>query len=74
MADEATNNESFARRGSGNPGLRTLDSLYYDYAHPAWVKMEEIELALAKTTKKKLNRAKKIQTTEALAYAYLHNK
>jgi len=33
MADEASTNESFARRGNGNPGLRTLDSLYYDYAH-----------------------------------------
>jgi hypothetical protein len=32
MADEATNNESFARRGNGKSGLRTLDSLYYDYA------------------------------------------
>jgi len=32
MADEASRNESFARRGNGNPGLRTLDSLYYDYA------------------------------------------
>ncbi len=32
LADERSNNESFARRGNGNPGLRTLDSLYYDYA------------------------------------------
>ncbi|MHA2057435.1 MAG: hypothetical protein ACW979_07400 [Candidatus Thorarchaeota archaeon] len=32
MADETENHESFARRGNGNPGLRTLDSLYYDYA------------------------------------------
>ncbi|MBY8997939.1 MAG: hypothetical protein KGD60_09415 [Candidatus Thorarchaeota archaeon] len=32
MADESSSNESFARRGNGNPGLRTLDSLYYDYA------------------------------------------
>ena len=33
MADEASSNESFARRGNGNPGLRTLDSLYYYYSH-----------------------------------------
>jgi hypothetical protein len=32
MADETANNESFAKRGNGNPGLRTLDSLYYDFA------------------------------------------
>ncbi|MFW9963377.1 MAG: hypothetical protein ACFFCX_07430 [Candidatus Sifarchaeia archaeon] len=31
MADEATN-ESFAKRRNGNPGLTTLDSLYYDFA------------------------------------------
>jgi len=32
MADEATRNKSFAKRGNGNPGLRMLDSLYYEYA------------------------------------------
>ncbi len=32
LADERSNNEAFARRGNGNPGLRTHDSLYYDYA------------------------------------------
>jgi hypothetical protein len=31
-------------------------------------------MALAKTDKKKLKRAKKAQTTEALAYAYLYNR
>jgi hypothetical protein len=31
-------------------------------------------MALAKNDRKKLNRAKKIQSTEALAYAYLYNK
>ena len=72
MADEASRNESFARRGNGNPGLRTLDSLYYDYARIKWAGMEVIEMALAKTNKKKLNRAKKAQSTEALAYAYLY--
>lgn len=32
MADEKAINESFAKRGNGIPGLRTLDSLYYEYA------------------------------------------
>jgi len=32
MADGAANNESFAKRGKRNPRLRTLDSLYYDFA------------------------------------------
>jgi hypothetical protein len=31
-------------------------------------------MALEKTEKKKLKKAKKIQSTEALAYAYLYNK
>jgi hypothetical protein len=31
-------------------------------------------MALAKTEKKKLNQARKIQSTEALAYAYLYNR
>ena len=31
-------------------------------------------MALAKTDKRKLNPAKKIQTTEALAYAYLYRR
>ncbi len=32
MADDPKNNGSLGRRGRGNPGLNTLDSLYYDYA------------------------------------------
>ena len=32
MADEASIHGSFARRGNENPRIRTLDSLYYDYA------------------------------------------
>lgn len=31
-------------------------------------------MALAKNDKRKLNRAKKAQSTEALAYAYLYRK
>ncbi len=31
-------------------------------------------MALAKTDKRKLNHGKKIQTTEALAYAYLYRR
>jgi hypothetical protein len=31
-------------------------------------------MALAKNDKRKLNHAKKIQSTEALAYAYLYRK
>ncbi len=31
-------------------------------------------MALAKTDKKKLNHGKKLQSTEALAYAYLYNR
>jgi len=31
-------------------------------------------MALAKTDKKKLHYGKKLQSTEALAYAYLYNK
>ena len=31
MADESIRNKTFAKRGTGNPGLKTLDSLYYDY-------------------------------------------
>jgi hypothetical protein len=36
--------------------------------------LEVIELALAKTERKKLARAKKAQSTEALAYAWLYRK
>ena len=32
MADDPKNVKSLIRRGNGNPGLNTLDSLYYDYA------------------------------------------
>ena len=31
MTDEAKNGEAFARRRNRNSGLKTLDSLYYDY-------------------------------------------
>jgi len=31
-------------------------------------------MALAKTDRKKLNHGKKLQSTEALAYAYLYNR
>ena len=74
MADETAINESFASRGNGNPGLRTLDSLYYDFARIKWAIMEVIEMALAKTEKKKLDKTKKAWTTEALAYAYLYHR
>jgi hypothetical protein len=30
MADDLKNLKSLSRRGKGNPGLNTLDSLYYD--------------------------------------------
>ena len=32
MADDPSNNKSLGKRGNGNPGLKTLDSLYYDHA------------------------------------------
>ena len=32
MADDPSNNRSLRKGGNGNPGLKTLDSLYYDYA------------------------------------------
>ena len=32
MADENSNNETFLMRRNRNPRLRTLESLYYDYA------------------------------------------
>ena len=32
MADDPLNNKALRKRGDGNPGLKTLDSLYYDYA------------------------------------------
>ena len=31
MADVPSNNKSLRKLGNGNPGLKTLDSLYYDY-------------------------------------------
>ena len=32
MADEKANKKSLAKRENGNPGLKTLDSLYYEHA------------------------------------------
>ena len=32
MADVPSNTRSLRKRGNGNPGLKTLDSLYYNYA------------------------------------------
>lgn len=32
MADDPSNNKSLRKRGNGNPGIKMLDSLYYDYA------------------------------------------
>ena len=31
MADDPSNNKSLRKLGNGNPGFKTLDSLYYDY-------------------------------------------
>lgn len=31
MADDPSNNKTLRNRGFGNSGLKTLDSLYYDY-------------------------------------------
>lgn len=33
MADEGSTKRRLGKRGDGNPGLNTLESLYYDYAH-----------------------------------------
>ena len=32
MADETAINKSFAKRGDGNPGIKTIDSMYYGFA------------------------------------------
>jgi len=32
MADEPSNHRSLRKLGKGNPGLNTLDSLYYEHA------------------------------------------
>jgi hypothetical protein len=32
MADETAINEPFEKQRNGNPGLKTLDSLHYDFA------------------------------------------
>ena len=31
MADDPSNIKTLRKRGNGDPGFRTLDSLYYDY-------------------------------------------
>ena len=33
MADDGLTKRRLEKRGAGNPGLNTLDSLYYDHAH-----------------------------------------
>lgn len=33
MADDLSNIKTLRKRGNGDPGLRTLDSLYYDYTY-----------------------------------------
>ncbi len=40
MADDPSNIKTLRKRGNGDPGFRTLDSLCYDYTYERLGKLE----------------------------------